>query len=230
MDLEQTKHLIVTEVQKHWSRTGRALLIAQLGSRLGANTRTEIEADTGLKLQAFIRTNMTDDLLIHPNPRSPDILGLFPRDAQLAEDLSFYFQPAGQPAAKRYRPSFWAAFAKPIAPNYRRYIRPDDLFFVDLPQTAPAPVNTLEITRDAVPPEDADGRDQLIIQSISKWLAQTSLPEQSVLLGAHTDSRIATEQTSHNLLFSILSHLDDAELKRITLPMDIVRKLARAKV
>jgi hypothetical protein len=217
-------------VERHWNRTGRALLIAQLGTRLGAPRRAGIEANTGLKLQPFLQSYMQNDLKIREDPKAAKIFGLFPKNSSLSDDLTLYFGSSDETKAqKHYKASFWAAFAKPLGSDNRRHIRIRDLIFVDLPLDAPQPPDTREIGRDLIPPEDTPSRDKIIFDNIKKWLVNNQVDEAALLVDTPT---VHKKRDPHptNILHAIISNLDDGELRRMMMPLDVVAKLLRSRL
>jgi hypothetical protein len=224
-----TKAAILEMVESHWNRTGRAFLIAQLGTRLGAPRRAEIEAHTGLKLQPFLFSYMQNDLKIMEHPRAAKIFGLFPKNSPLSNDLTLYFGPSDEAKRqKHYKASFWAAFAKPLGSDNRRHIRIRDLIFFDLPLDAPEPPETREISRDLIPSEDTASRDKVIFDNIQKWLAQNQIDEPALLVDRPTVYK-KPDADATSVLHAIISCLDDGDLKRMMMPLDVVAKLLRSR-
>jgi hypothetical protein len=232
-DVATVKSDILEHVDANWKQSGRPLLLSKLGSLLGAK-RLEIEAMTGLKLKPFVTIHLRDDCQILENPNDANILGLVPKGVELTDDISFYFSrqaPTGG-APPRYRPSFWAAFAKPMPPGLDRYIRMSDLRFFDQPETAPAPQGMLRVERERVPPENIVQRDVAVQLAITDWLQENSIDRTSVLVprSAQFLSAVGFDAGHTSLLELLVTALDDGDLKRFDLPMDVVAKLLRARL
>jgi hypothetical protein len=233
MQTADIKAEILQHVDNNWREIGRPLLLSKLGSLLGPG-RLEIEAATGLKLKPFVTFHLRDDCQILENPNDPNIIGLVPRGVTLSDDVSFYFAktPSSAGAPPRYRPSFWAAFAKPIPPDTNRYIRMMDLRFFDQPETAPPPEGMLQIKRESIPPEDMLKRDAAIQLSVDHWLSEHGISRSTVLVPGAAQSLNAPgpEIVRNNLLEALIGALDEGELRRFDLPMDLVAKLFRTRL
>jgi hypothetical protein len=232
MDIATFKSEILQHVDNNWKQAGRPLLLSKLGSLLGSK-RLEIEATTGLKLQPFVIFNLGSDCQIIENPNDSNVVGLVPKGVELTDDISFYFsrQSPAPGALSRYRPSFWAAFAKPIQPGTNRYLRMSDLRFFDQPESAPAPEGMLQIEGERVPPENTLRRDAAVQLSIEQWLQEQSIDPASVLVprSAHSLSPVVLGADHRNLLEILVGALNDADLKRFDLPMDVIAKLMRTR-
>lgn len=228
IDLQQLKSDIADMVGRNWKQWGRPLLLSGLGSLLGSR-RLQIEADTGLKLKPFVMYYLKDDFRIIQKPTDPNVIGLLPKEASISGDLSFYFtRPAlAAGAPPRFKSSFWAAFAKPIPLYSNRFIDLNTLRFVDQPETALPPQGWLHIRREFIPPENTTGRDAAVLMGVEQWLQEHSIDRSIVVAGRSQSSTAPFPISEGNLLQRLLSSLDQDDLRRITMPMDVVAKLLR---
>lgn len=242
LGLEEFQAKVVDLCREHWQKHQKAYLDSRLGLDL-SRLDIDVRGSVGMKLQPFIMQHMTDKLQIRRSPTSGEnitILGLFPLDAKLGEPLSAYFD-FGPPKTKtpRLNPRFWAAFAVPLMPGFRRFFDLKTFLFEDVPQDQPAPDDKLEIDLSNVVPESVAHRSSEIIHRIRGWLDVNKLPITDFvagrhLEGPHTYPPLATMEerpvsgTSRTILHALVESLNSRELARITMPLDVVAKLLNA--
>ena len=123
--VDEIRSKILRRCDVHWDATKRAYLLSQLGQDLGPDLLT-IKHNTGKNLLEFLEHELSSELKLVRDPNSPNVRGVIPMGAQLAEDLRQYFSASSTKLEPRYLPSFWAAFSKPLAPTHRRVIRLGD--------------------------------------------------------------------------------------------------------
>lgn len=228
MQIDDAKNQIIEICRDHWRRTGKACLISTLGQRLSADAKLSITLQTGMKLQQFVLSSMANDLRIERRPGIEDDIGLFPKGTELPLDLSTYFSVTTREGlvVPRYVPSVWAAFAVPIPPGKRRHFDSHALRFYDLDETMPPPPGTFEISPDKVPPSDAGDRTTIVAENLRAWLKDRGLDESKFVAKVPTQVNAPT-RAEGTVLYAFINALDEKDLGRMTLPLDIVAKLLR---
>lgn len=238
-ELERIKQDVVRLTKQHWDATERAYLLTKLGVDLGPD-RKAVQGLTGLRFQEFVLRHLKDSLHIipspHSQPKSP-IYALLPKEVDLSADTSRYFIKKSD--VPHYHPSFWAAFAKPLEADTKRYIdtiNPPYIHFTDIPKSSSPQEGWIEVPQDLIPAGTTPERDKIALQSIEKWCQANSTDANSFTMGRyHIDmSHEATEAPSrarmvkgNSILHLMIDTLSPDELKKSALPLDVIAKLLR---
>jgi hypothetical protein len=139
----------------------------------------------------------------------------------------------------RFDKTAWAAFAKPIAPGFRRVLYPTrPIRFNDEPGDLPLTIKTggfevePHLVPDAAVPRPA--RDRMVHESIKQWCALQEV-EISILLEDTESEAIAKSnsttptrpQAAPGLiaLERLISAIPSAERKNFSLPLDLLHRL-----
>ena len=216
-------------VQEHWRQHRSAILLSQLGSQIDRAESLQIKDDYG-SLAGYLRKELSDDISLLHSRASPTIVGAIPADAETngdkdPETLLLYTPKRSQRSSPRFHPAFWAAFVKELAPEVRRYLSvgPPPRFR-DLEQEE-TQENSIEIPREYITGTDENaGR---VHESISNWLHNNRLEEANFLSGVDATH---AHVPSDDLLGRLVVALSPDELRRMSIPMDIVRKLRQQSV
>ena len=221
--------LVVAAVREHWDQLGKPMLLSQLGSRIPREESTRIKEQFG-SLVSYIRRELSDDITVLQSKENPTIIGAIPANAVDDEFLGadiLLSRSVHQPGATfpRFHPAFWAAFIKDLEPEAHRHVSvgPPPRFR-DLGSDE-EPEDTLEIARDYIVGTDDDVA--AVHKSINKWIRANGLREETFLAESTT---IAEDLPSDDLLGRLVGSLTQDELKRMSIPLDIVSKLRRRAV
>jgi hypothetical protein len=185
--------------------------LSRLGAQLGAD-RVTLEKLTGAKLATFLRD--TFDYEIGSEGQHNNIL--FVKSKTAAANTAFPPTPA-----PRYQPRFWKAFAAPLPDGEHRYINLETLKFDSSRDALGADsADVHEIEARFIAPAGASGNASETIDRIGAWLKEQGLDSAPFLM-----TRKKTRRDGQSLLDAVLTALDGDQLKRVSLPMDIVKTL-----
>ena len=125
---------------------------------------------------------------------------------------------------QRYAPPFWAAFAIPLKENEQRYINIATLRFG--PDRASLGAENDDIR--VIPPQyialpNASGSPNENVARIEAWLAAEHLD------GDRFMAKRSRLDSHGSVLDVLLQSLSTEELKRISLPLDIIKTLSTRK-
>lgn len=228
MDDNELKQKIVDLVTQHWSDDKRPILLAQLGQVLARDGIDLRSALRGRRLRSFLSEELNDRLQIIQSPGDQLVQGVVPLEAVAQGEAVFKSAVEHAPAksaAPRYHPRFWLAFLKQMPPGYNRIINlAEPITFRDVIEGAEMSPGEHEIrAKDLVAGENLQKseRDAKTLERIRGWLQENGVDE-SVVLAKPRDPK---PQFADSLLFALLDAIEDSDLKRIALPLDIVRKL-----
>jgi len=203
------------------------------------------QALNGRKLREAIITDGASRLRLIQNPNSPLSWAILPADVSPEGDLTkLFFKSTDRlesettehvssvaPAAAhfvRFKKGIWTAFAHPFPLGKRRFVSSQDfLGYVDVSRNEMPPSQGIEITEVDVPQPDLlvpPNRDAEIIKAISAWAAKNAIP---IALIRQDDLRTASASGSSGSrrLRLDLSGLSTEELKRISIPLDLIVKI-----
>ena len=219
---------IVHEVEQHWNEHGVPLLLSQLGNRDGGDIARKAREQAG-GLGAYLRSRLAEHVRVVQHSSSPVIVGAVPTDVD--EDSITGFdallsraQTGPSKPIPRFHPVFWAAFRKHLEEGKRRYLRiRAPLRFVDAaPEERPEDV--VEVQREHIVGPEATIVD--VVQQIQIWLTANEKDVEPALYRSEERSGTA-RLPADDLLGRLLLALDPEDLKRISLPLDVVSKLRR---
>ena len=216
---------IVDLVQEHWGKHGMPLLLSLLGSEEGGEIGRLAKQEAG-GLGAYLRHRLTARVrVIHDSTNT--VAGAIPVDAEVDANAGFdrllektHSRSSG--ASPRFHAAFWAAFRKPLDESKGRYTSIRAPFrFVDV-SSEERPDGFREIAREYVVGPDAEAME--VQQKAQDWLAANGLDPDRFLWKDKAD---VARLPSDDLLGRLLLSLEPDELKRISMPLDIVSKLRR---
>ena len=217
---------IVDLVRKCWEEHRIPLLLSRLGGEDDGLIGRLAKQEAG-SLGAYLRRRLAARVRVIHHSAKPTVVGAIPADAEIPENADFDMlldqtQGRAVEAAPRYHPALWSAFRKPLDESSRRYmsVQPPPRFQDALPEDRPD--GFVEITREYIVGLDVEERK--VHQRIQDWLAANGLdPESFSLKNKATVSRLPSD----DLLGRLLLALEPDELKRISMPLDVVLKLRR---
>ena len=217
---------IVDLVRECWEEHRMPLLLSRLGSgddgRIGRLAKQEAGS-----LGAYLRHQLAVRVRVIHHSANPTVAGAIPADAEIPENADFNMlldQTRGRAveATPRYHPALWSAFRKPLDESSRRYmsIQPPPRFQDASPEDRPD--GFVEITRKYIVGPDVEEKE--VHQRIQDWLAANGLDSESFLLRSKAT---VVRLPSDDLLGRLLLALEPDQLKRISMPLDVVLKLRR---
>lgn len=217
-------------VEERWKEHKRVVYASTAGTLLGKSFNLTADLK-GMKLVPYVQTNLGNVLQVvhHPNTQVP---AFAPKSATLPlkiDDLINIFAPvSASPVVEeheispRFRPTVWRAFGKPITPDTRRALAlQPNLRYFELSLASTLPQGTIEIPQQLiVPPNSADpvDRNARLTANILKWAGDNNVDRTLITVGD-------VERSASTLLDRLLSSLDDAELRSVTLSLQVVKKL-----
>ena len=217
---------IVELVRQCWEEHRTPLLLSRLGGERNGEVAKKAKEQAG-GLGAYLRQRLSDDVRVVQHSTRRTVIGAVPSDVEADEGGNFDMLldkargHAKQPA-HRFHPAFWAGFRKPLHEPNRRYMSIQaPVYFRDVPGDN-QPEGFTEIQRKYVVGPDADVTE--VQQGIEAWLADNGLEPTSFLMTRQAE---AAQLPSHDLLGRLLLALDPDDLKRLSMPLDIVNKLRR---
>lgn len=216
-------------VQEHWEAHGTPLLLSQLGSRIPREDAAVIKNESE-NLAAYLRDRLADRVEVIQSGQTPAIIAAIPanvgKDSNIDVD-TMLLGTSRRLVFPRFHPAFWAAFVKEPAPRTRRYVSvgPPPRFQELSDDTTPSDTDATEVASEYIV---GDGDDVAAVHSsIKRWLIANSLDESLFL--ADRESR-RKQLPSDDLLGRLIVALTPEELKRMSIPLDIVSKLRRQSV
>lgn len=217
---------IVDLVQEHWGKHGMPLLLSLLGSEGGGEIGRLAKQEAG-GLGAYLRHRLTDRVRVIHHSTKPMVAGAIPVDAEVDANAGFdrllektHSRSSG--ADPRIHSAFLAAFREPLDESKGRYTSIRAPFrFVDV-SSEERPDGFREIAREYVAGPDAEAME--VQQKAQDWLAANGLDPDRFLWKDKAD---VARLPSNDLLGRLLLSLEPDELKRISMPLDVVGKLRR---
>ena len=222
-EYEDLDSRIVDLIRQHWEKEKKPLLLSQLGSRDSGDVAKRAKSMMG-SLGVYLRVRLSASVRVLQHSTKPVVVGAIPSDVDVpASDVDRLLGQGSEPGkgVRRYYAAFWAAFRKPLDPSERRYLHVDlPCHFRDSGDEAVAGPGYTEIERSFITDQGAD--DTKIEESIREWLESKGMEAQ-----AFYQSRDGTTLPQDDLLGRLVTALDADDLKRMTVPLDIVQKLRR---
>ena len=216
---------VVDLIENWWQEHQSPLLLSLLGSRLGRENSHRIKLESS-SLIDYLTRNLSSRVRVIHHSNNPSVAAVVPREIEEDEDSLFEKIPKRTHdhiggTGPRFRPSFWAAFRVPLDETMARYISTQEpIRFLDISSSDPKPGNHIEIGRQFIASSDSESIE--IQQKIGEWLKENDLDPKPFLIDAKEKS---IPLPSKDVLGRLLLSLDSDDLKRVHIPMDIVKKL-----
>ena len=217
---------IVSLVREWWDEHQMPLLLSRLGNQYEGEIARQTKEQAG-GLGAYLHRRLSNRVRVIQHGTKPPLIGVIPADVDTDAigDFDALLDRTRSQAPQtlpRFHPAFWAAFRKPLHESKRRYMSVQaPLHFQDeLPDHRPA--GFVEVAREYVVGPDAETTD--VQQKIQAWLADNGFEPTSFLMAGKAGT---AHLPSDDLLGRLLLALDQDDLKRLSMPLDIVSKLRR---
>ncbi|HET7575469.1 MAG TPA: hypothetical protein VFK19_02755 [Sphingomicrobium sp.] len=233
--MERLKEAVPRIVTELFEKDRRVVLLSSVGQRLrreGIDFKG-ILGDVGLA--TFIRQNLSGEVELKSAPENPKIVAAYPSSVDLTQELdpapaiSRRTAPGSDhpPSSNRlFVRDVWYAFSHTLEEGKARYLglspAPN---YHDIPEGEPSE-GGLEVPRDSIVPVGtaaAYERNRKIIANIEVWAEKNGIPLDEI-------SERAKARTGRSALDVLLHSLSQAELNRISLPLDIIRTLRTKRV
>ncbi len=219
--MEDWKKLLHSAVAERW-RPGECFLIAQVKPFLKSHGVDTDKLLAGQQLRMFLEKE-TPDLGQIFNEQQPTNWGLVPKGKTAERPWAQYFIGKGRKSAVSaefpYQNAMRVAFGKTIAEEMKRFVLHSPARFVDVFKD--------EIVEDGVQVTVDDlavgASDDRIAARIAAWIGRNALSASDYQNVKSAASRSGKPQST--ALHDLIDLLPAADLDRVSLPMDIIRKL-----
>ena len=216
---------IVDLVQEFWDQHQTPLLLSKLGGQDGGEVANRAKLESG-SLARYLGQELADRVRVIRHSSNAALIGAVPTAIQIAiHDIDAALEKTNRPSTRylpRFSAAFWAAFRVPLEESKTRHLlMREPIRFQDSDSTD-QPSDSIEITRDYIVGHDAEKEE--VEQKIRDWLADNQLQQNDFLSNSNS---VVTELPSDDLLGRLVVALEPSELRRMSVPMDIVSKLRR---
>ena len=228
-ELSDIDRQIVYRVRERWKENKTPLLLSELGNMekgsIGRHAKEKAQ-----NLGSYLRNYLAEFVRVVGHPDKASVIGVVPAEAEdfsidAFDRLATSAGSLSSPGTPRYHAAFWAAFRKPLDIPKRRYLSlepPTHFRDMELEET---PDGFIEIEPRYI--ADADMETIEIVKHIEEWIELNKLDE-SQFLWAHKkkDSTLPPNSLLDRFLFA----LDPEDLKRVSMPLDVIKKLRREAI
>lgn len=233
METTSANAKILEFVRDCWS-DGKVALLSKIGALESSTVGAFAKTSPSRSLKAYILQNLSDDvrLVSHSNiegtvsavPINDDTASIQSFDAYIEKSLPS--EATGRP--RRFKASVWAAFRKSLPDGLNRFIRFEPyISFRDTGDDNPES-DELPIDRPYVAADDHT-TDHEVYENVLKWAGDNNVdPGQLVRSPPLRDSGREGDLAradARSVLDAVLVALDDDDLARLSVPLDIVKKL-----
>lgn len=238
-NLDSLKKFITELANTAYSQERKGMLLSRVGEIIAKEHPELRGALGGRKLVEFIETELDGAVSIHTSPENRIVKIILPASVTVDGDVMNFIPvrtgtSSSAGSAPRYNRAFWAAFSHPLASGFTRLVGFEpQVHFEDIKGDIPAETSkkviTLTSITDTTTEPNPNKRIHKINEKISDWLQENKVDINAVLanIGKAQDSVRTSGLQKGSVLEQLLDSLDDAELKRIQIPLDIVAKLNR---
>ena len=216
---------VIRLVREYWEEHRMPLLLSQLGGQDGGSIAKQAKQRTG-SLAKYLRTQTANHVRVIQHSTNYTVVGAIPLDVapnanqDSIDELLERTQHREVRTTPRFHSAFWTAFRKPLDQPMRRFISLQaPIRFQDL-ASEEEPHGFIEIERQYVVGFDAEETE--VHKTAQDWLSDNKVEEALFLWKAETKT---THLPPDDLLGRLLLALEPDELRRISMPLDIVSKL-----
>ena len=215
---------IVQLVEEHWAEHKKPLLLSDLGSSENGAIG-KVAKDTSGSLKAYLKGNLSDRVTVVQHSSKFAVIGALPAGEKIDEDMSIdeLFSVALKEkvhSVAHYHRAVWAAFRKPLVNGKLRYVSKEGvLHFVDVtPESVPE--GFVKVDGELI--DAGNGDPRLIEGRILQWIDENDLDVSRFQVKRSVSD---PKFPSNDLLSEVLASLELEDLRRISMPLDIVQKL-----
>ena len=228
VSLDELDGRVVSLVEQCWADREAPLLLSALGNEGGGRIGREAKGVSG-SLRAYLRDRIADKIQIIEHSSKESVIGIIPKNVYNSQwskqeidnllDRTSNTQDRIH-SSLRYLPAIWTAFNKPLEEDKERFLSPSEPFFFldEIPSNKPAGFK--DISRDYILGFKSD--QTAISNNIRKWATENNFDIERFLAKQSNDRK---NLPSNDLLGHMVTTLSLDDLKRLTIPMDIVKKL-----
>ena len=219
--------------EETWDAQKRPILLSKLGAHDGGEishaARTHAQT-----LRQYIEFELEDKVRTVRHSDNLMVIGVVPRTAETDSISNFdpmleecFGSDTRSERPIRFHPVFWQAFRKPLDARLRRFLTLSDWVQVlDVAENEPEPANALEVDRKFIA-DQPDTKDEEVYNNIESWANYHGRQPIHFSHGAVSRRyKGAKRSRTGSVLDRLLNVLGQDDLRRMNLPMDIVRKLA----
>jgi hypothetical protein len=224
-DITNLKARILEAVEERWKAQQTPHLLSQLGKELGLELRAVMP---GRKLKEIIEQDFKGTFRLEFDPTK--LWYVVPVDAPPTDKLAML--TGTRPDVPKFQLPIWAAFRKSLSGGTRRFVARDDkgFHFMDIREGSPLPEAVFEVPEHAVCPPEMSSAE--VAKRIRAFIVSSDLPLTDFLAkqtGVGESGQIVplpgAERSQGSLLDALFAALAPADLRRISLPLDLVAKL-----
>lgn len=219
----QLDQQIVDLVEGSWKEENRPLLLSQLGNHENGRIGRYVKEQES-SLRAYLRSQLSERVRVIQHSIVSSVVGVVPVDADISEDrideiLDLTRTKPGR-STWQYHAALWTAFRIPLDSSKRRYISIHPPIHFDDTSSEEQSPDYIEIKQEDIVGPDAEGAT--VNQKIGDWLAEHGLDPTPF----YRENRARSERLpSDDLLGRLLFALEPEDLERISIPLDIIKKL-----
>ena len=218
----ELENRMVEVVEKYWQEHNKPLLLSQLGN---GDVGRQATAEAG-GLARFIETRLHDRVRLIQHEDARQLIGAIPCTVDLGSgsesELLERSRTVAEGSDQRFASAFWAAFRKRLAIGYGRWVRSErPVRFEDVRDGFEAAEGFVEVDRSYI--VDPDAGTDAVIAKINAWSEDKGVQLDAFLRTRERESGSGSD----SLLGQLLDSLDLDEMKRVTMPLDVVDKLRR---
>lgn len=215
--------------EQHYRATQRGLLLPQLSAALKTQGFDLREVLAGRRLKAAIEADASDLVELVQHPLQHLVWAVVPKGVELPANKAELFpepkvHPADADRLPSFQPGFWGAFVYPIGEGCRRLVLVDrkPIVFQDVEEESPDLSDGVEVTRDDLIDTQLSGasKAEAVRQKIADWVVRKGFSIETFYV-----SRPKVESPVSSEWLSKLISLEDRDLARISIPLDILKRI-----
>jgi hypothetical protein len=221
--------VLSTSANDLWADGNRALLLSKVPEILRRSGVDVRQALGGQRLLQALETQGKNKLRLIQNESQPLSWAIIPLHVSATEPYSKYFpQPRGvereSVSEARFRPAVWRAFTHEIPAAHRRYIQFSGVLrYVDIQESDQPPANAREVKTQDIRLQAPAGE---VAAAIEEWASSNGI-DRTMLLAhrSRPETSASDEASASSILEAMISALSPEDLKKISMPLDVVAQL-----
>ena len=218
---------VIDLVREYWEEHRTPLLLSRLGGQEDGSIARLAKQRAG-SLAAYLRTGVTGHVRVIQHSTKHAVIGVIPADTETdANDdaidaLLERTQDQAAKATPRFHPAFWTAFRVPLEISKRRYMSIQAPIRFQDGTSEERPDGFVEIEQKYIVGPDVEAAE--VEKTVQNWLSDNKMDKAQFLWKTKTDT---ARLPPNDLLGRLLLSLETDDLRRISMPLDIVSKLRR---